>query len=226
MRIFALFAALAAAVLLPAATHADNPQLVGTVGPGYTIALVDSTGKAVTQLAPGTYDVLVHDRADIHNFHLLGPGVDVSTEVDFVGDRTFTVTFRDGDYAFVCDPHSDAMAGKFTAGTGSGSSTGSSSTGSSSTGTPKQGTTAKAASARVGPGRTLAFPARLAHGKYVITVRDLSAADNLHLRGPGVDRRTGVAFRGTAKWTVVLKAGRYRVYSDAHTGLTRTLAVT
>ena len=59
----------------------------------------------------------------------------------------------------------------------------------------------------------------------MITVHDLSAADNLHLKGPGVDRKTGVAFRGTVKWTVTLKAGTYRAGSDAHKSLAHTVKV-
>jgi hypothetical protein len=217
MRTFALLTGLAAAALLPAATRADNPQLVGTVGPGFTITLVDSAGKAVEQLEPGTYDLVVHDLAAIHNFHLSGPGVDVSTAVDFVGDRTFTIDVRDGTYSYVCDPHSTAMAGKFTVASDYGSSGPTTTTGK---------VTVKSIAARVGPGRTLTFPGKLAHGKYLITVRDASATDNVHLRGPGVNRRTGVAFRGTAKWSVTLKAGRYRAWSDAHPSLARTVAVT
>src|SRR5215210_5640425 len=60
MRTFVLLVALAAAALLPAATRADNAQLVGTVGPGYTISLVDAAGKSVESLEPGTYDLVVH----------------------------------------------------------------------------------------------------------------------------------------------------------------------
>src|SRR4051794_38064692 len=186
MRTFAFFAALAAAALLPAATRADNPQLVGTVGPGYTISLVDGSGNNVSHLDPGTYDLVLHDRADIHNFHLTGPGVDVTTTVEFVGDRTFTVTFKDGTYAYFCDPHSDVMRGSLGVGADSGTDYGSSST-------PTKTATTKSIAARVGPGRALTFPARLVHGRYAITVRDASPRDNLHLRGPGVDRRTGVA---------------------------------
>jgi hypothetical protein len=84
---------------------------------------------------------------------------------------------------------------------------------------------AKAIAGRVGPGRTISFARVLAKGKYVITVRDLSAADNLHFKGPGVDRKTGVAVRGTVKWTVVLKAGTYRVGSDAHKTLAHGVKV-
>ena len=211
MRTFALVFALAAAALLPAATAADNPQLVGTVGPGFDISLVNASGNDVRQLDPGTYDLLVHDRSAEHNFHLAGPGVNVATEVDFVGDWKATITLRDGRYSFVCDPHSSVMAGNFTADT------------------PPVVTTPvvkpKAITARVGPGSTLAFPAKLAKGRYAITVRDLSARDNLHLRGPGVNRKTGIAARGTATWTVTLAAGRYKVWSDAHPKLVRTAVV-
>jgi hypothetical protein len=80
-------------------------------------------------------------------------------------------------------------------------------------------------SARVGPARSLAFPTRLAAGRYTVAVRDLSSRDNLHLRGPGVDRKTGVAFKGTARWSVSLRAGTYRVLSDAHPALARTVVV-
>ena len=78
---------------------------------------------------------------------------------------------------------------------------------------------------RIGPGPSLTAPARLAKGRYAITVRDASATDNLHLKGPGVDRKTGIAFKGQTHWTVTLKAGSYRVFSDAHHTLTRTIRV-
>jgi hypothetical protein len=78
---------------------------------------------------------------------------------------------------------------------------------------------------RVGPGRTLAAPARLSAGRYAVTARDASAADSLHLKGKGVDRKTGVVFKGQAHWTVTLKGGSYRVFSDAHPTLTRTIRV-
>jgi len=210
MRTLALVFALAAAALLPAATAADNPQLVGTVGPGFDISLVDGSGNDIHHLDPGTYDLQIHDRSDIHNFHLTGPGVNVSTDIDFVGDRTFTVTLKDGTYTFVCDPHNTAMRGTLIVGT--------------PPATPV--VKPKAIAARVGPGATLAFPAKLAAGRYVVTVRDLSARDNLHLKGVGVNRKTGVAARGTARWAVTLISGRYRVSSDAHPKLARIVTVT
>jgi hypothetical protein len=200
----------AASLALAGPTGADNPQLVGNVGPGYSISLHDAAGNAVTHVDPGTYTLVVHDQADIHNFHLSGPGVDVATDVETTGDQTFTVTFAQGTYTFLCDAHPTTMHGTFTAGTVT---------------PPPPPPSAKAIAGRVGPGRTISFARVLAKGKYVITVRDLSAADNLHFKGPGVDRKTGVAFRGTVKWTVVLKAGTYRVGSDAHKTLAHGVKV-
>ena len=212
MRIVLLAAALAGFLVAVSSTGADNGQLVGSVGPGFGISLKDSSGAAVQHLASGTYSLLVHDLSEEHNFHLSGPGVDVTTDVVFTGDQTFTITVTNGTYNFICDVHSTSMHGKFTAGTTSPPTT-----------TPAP--TPKPLTLRVGPGRTLAAPARLSKARYAITVRDASAADNLHLKGPGVDRKTGVTFKGQVHWTVTLKAGSYRVSSDAHRTLARTIRV-
>ncbi len=212
MRIPFLAAAGVAALVLAGPTAADNSMLVGTVGPGFSISLHDSAGNAVTQLDPGTYTLLVHDMSDIHNFDLSGPGVSAKTDIDFVGDQTFTVTFVEGRYTYVCDAHFATMHGKLTVGNPPAPP-------------PPPAPKAHPLTVHVGPGHVLAFPKGLAIGKYAITVHDLSAGDNLHLKGPGVDRKTGVAFRGTVKWTVNLKAGTYHVSSDAHKTLTRTVKV-
>ena len=87
--------------------------LDGTVGPGFTIALTQN-GSPVTTLPAGTYTLNVNDQADIHDFHLTGPGVDVSTDVAFKGTKSFTITLKAGSYHFQCDPHSSAMNGDFT----------------------------------------------------------------------------------------------------------------
>jgi len=214
MRIVLIAAACAASLVAASPTGAADGQLVGSVGPGFGISLKDAGGVTVTHLAAGTYTLLVHDLSEEHNFHLSGPGVDVTTDVGFTGDRTFTITVTDGIYNFICDVHSTTMHGRFTGGTTALPST---------TTTPAPA--AKPVTLRVGPGRTLAAPARLATGRYAITVRDTSVADNLHLKGLGVDRKTGVAFKGQARWSVTLKAGSYRVFSDAHRTLTRTIHV-
>ena len=59
----------------------------------------------MTHLDPGTYTINVNDQADIHNFDLFGPGVKESTGVDTTGTTTWTVTFTDGTYNYVCDAH-------------------------------------------------------------------------------------------------------------------------
>jgi hypothetical protein len=212
MRIAFLAAAGAATLVLAGPTAADNPMLVGNVGPGFSISLRDPAGNAVTQIDPGTYTLLVHDQSDLHNFDLSGPGVSVKTDIEFVGDQTFTVTFVEGRYSYVCDAHFASMNGKLVVGTPPPLP-------------PPPVPKAKPIGVRVGPGRTISFPRALTIGRYLITVRDLTAADNLHLKGPGVDRKTGVKFRGTVKWAVTLKAGSYRVRSDAHTSLVRTVKV-
>jgi hypothetical protein len=214
MRIVLIALAIGCCLVAAAPTTAEPLPLIGSVGPGFGISVTDSNGAALKHLDPGTYVLLVHDLSEEHNFHLSGPGVDVATDVTFVGDKTFTITVTDGTYNFVCDVHASRMHGLFTVGA-----------------TPPPATTTTPAPAarsltfRVGPGRALAAPARLSAGSYAITVRDASAADNLHVKGKGVDRKTGIAFKGQAHWAVTLKAGSYRVFSDAHPGLTRTIRV-
>ena len=41
----------------------------------------------------------------MHNFHLTGPGVDVSTEVGETGEKSFDIELQAGEYRFQCDPH-------------------------------------------------------------------------------------------------------------------------
>ena len=99
----ALAAALAAALPAVAAT----PVFKGTVGPGFTISMASKPKVA------GKTKIVVNDKADDHNFHLTGPGVNVKTSVAAKGVKTFTVTLKKGTYKFVCDPHL-FMKGSFT----------------------------------------------------------------------------------------------------------------
>lgn len=101
--------ALLLAVLLPDA--AVGKTYYGVVGPGFTISLENAKGKAVTRVRAGTHTVKVDDRSSSHNFHLRGPGVNRKTGVDFVGKRTWSVTFTPGKYRYVCDPHRSHMRG-------------------------------------------------------------------------------------------------------------------
>jgi hypothetical protein len=194
----------------------DNPVLTGDVGLNdqFTISLTDSQGVKVTHLDSGMYTLVVHDRSSLHNFHLVGPGTDVTTDVAGTGDRTFTVTLADGTYVFQCDPHAaGGMKGSFTVGNPA------------TTTIPAK--PAKV-TARIGPGSRIAVSgaSSLAPGKVVITVRDTSRLDNFHLRGPGVDKATGVLFRGTTTWSITVRPGTYVFRSDRHAKLRGSFTVT
>ena len=52
------------------------------------------------------------------------------------------------------------------------------------------------------------------NGAALIVVRDTSSTQNVHLTGPGLNRSTGVAFRGSVTWKVTLRPGTYRIRSD------------
>ena len=112
----ALLAAIGAAALVTTGSgSAAAPKTVtGTVGPGFTIGLT-MQGKKVTKLKTGTpYRFVISDRADIHDFHLSGPGFNrVLTSVDFTGTKTFVLRLKKGSYRFVCDPHASFMHGSF-----------------------------------------------------------------------------------------------------------------
>lgn len=101
--------AVAALLAIPfaASALAAATPLTGTVGPGFTISMKKPT-KA------GAYKLTVNDKADIHNFHITGPGVNKKTSVGGKGTTTWTLTFRKGTYKFVCDPHASSMKGSFT----------------------------------------------------------------------------------------------------------------
>jgi hypothetical protein len=106
------------AVLVFAASpsSAALPKLVGTVGPSFTITL-KKNGVRVTKLKPGRYIFVIRDRANIHNFHLRGPGLNRAlTSVGFVGTKTFTFRLRAGRYTYFCDPHSTEMRRSFRVG--------------------------------------------------------------------------------------------------------------
>ena len=169
--------------------------LLATVGSStapdaFQISLTDSTGAKVTHVDPGQYTITVHDYATLHNFHLTGPGVDQATGVETASTATWNVTFTDGTYRYLCDAHPTSLRGSFTSGT------------------VVAPPPVKKLVAQVGPKRTISLKSAsgarvksLPAGKYKLTVKDVTKADNFHLIAPGVNRKTGVAFRGTTTWT-------------------------
>ncbi len=212
---------------------AAEPALRGSVGPGFTISLADASGAVVTSPAAGTYELEVEDKSSEHDFHLTGPGVDVSTTVDEIGTRKFTVTLRDGVYTFVCDPHPTRMNGTFTVGTptappppptggGTGPGTGAGAT------RPPSAPVGSRLVLTAGPGFsiTLRTPAgkkvtRLRPGAYVVVARDRSASHNARLRGAGTARATTVPFVGEQTWRLVLRKGVLTYQCDPHAATMR-----
>ena len=59
----------------------------------------------------GAYAITVHDRGAIHNFHLVGPGVNQKTGVGAVKTYSWRVTLKRGTYKFSCDVHTSVMHG-------------------------------------------------------------------------------------------------------------------
>ncbi|MDX6510570.1 MAG: hypothetical protein QOE36_74 [Gaiellaceae bacterium] len=219
IRVLVVGALAALTVLLPASTPAQTNALSAVVGPGFNIGLFDASGARVVHLDPGTYSITVQDKADIHNFHLTGPGVDMATDPEFVGTVTWTVTLVDGSYHFQCDPHSTQMKGNFTVG---------SVPAPKPKPKPKVATltaTAGAQSVSLKSTSGAGVTTRKA-GKVKIVVHDKSAKQNFHLVGPGVDRKTGLAFTGTATWTLTLRVGKYHYWSDAAPKAKHALKIT
>jgi plastocyanin len=90
----------------PAGVVTPASKLVLTSGPGFSITLKTSAGKAVKTLKTGTYTVVVRDRAAIHNAHLIAPGFTRATTVPFVGTATWKVKLaKPGTLRFQCDSH-------------------------------------------------------------------------------------------------------------------------
>jgi Copper binding proteins, plastocyanin/azurin family len=206
-----------AAVSIPAAatgsSSAPNVTLTGVVGPGFTISLRNADGSTVRHLDPGTYDIAVTDNAIEHNFHLSGPGVDQATVIETTGAVTWTVTFTDGTYRFVCDPHAASMRGTFTVGN-----------------VPPPPPPPGKLSGKV-TARTITLTNAgsrvnsLIENTYRVTVSDTSKKQNFHLTGPGVNKKTGVGARTKVTWTVRLRPGKYTYRSDKSRRLKRTFTV-
>jgi plastocyanin len=58
---------------------------------------------------------------------------------------------------------------------------------------------------------------RLKPGTYTFVVFDRSTVHNFHLKGPGIDKKTPVAFLGTKTWArLKLKKGKYNYWCDPH----------
>ena len=107
--------ALVAAVLIVAVApaFAATAPLKGEVGPGFSIE-VKKANKDLKTIKAGTYKIKVEDKSSIHNFHLMGPGLNKKTGVGFTGETTWTIKLKPGKYTYQCDPHAfSGMKGSF-----------------------------------------------------------------------------------------------------------------
>jgi hypothetical protein len=105
-RIALLAAGLVTALALAAPIGATSSvtKLTGTVGPGFTITLKKGTAKVKT-LKAGSYKITVNDKSNIHDFHLMGPGVNKKTGVAFMGKVSWSLSLKKGSYTYRSDAH-------------------------------------------------------------------------------------------------------------------------
>ena len=223
MRRFLGCSVAALAVAVPATVLAGVESLTGAVGPEFTISLVKGDGSRLITADPGQFRVSVDDLSEFHSFHLRGPGVDVGTQLEFIGQQEFDVTFVDGRYEFFCDAHPTQMRGQFTVGTPP---------------PPPPPPPAPPPPPPVRLPRLAGFVGAAAislkragvnvkktlrAGTYLLTVTDRSSKNNFHLTGRGINRKTGIAAKPRVTWRVVLRRGVvYTFKSDADPKLKKT----
>jgi plastocyanin len=107
------FTVAAAAAILVSPVQAKSSGLTGEVGPGYSIE-VKKGNRDLKTIKAGRYRIKVEDKASIHNFHLIGPGLNKKTGISFTGETTWTIKLKPGTYTYQCDPHaSSGMKGHF-----------------------------------------------------------------------------------------------------------------
>jgi plastocyanin len=79
--------------------------------------------------------------------------------------------------------------------------------------------------AEVGPGYTIEVQKAgkdlktIKAGTYRIKVEDKASIHNFHLKGPGLNKKTGISFKGETTWKIKLKPGRYTYQCDPHAAL-------
>jgi plastocyanin len=101
-------ACVAALAVAPASAATDDrpsalPRIKGHVGPGFEISINKASVPA------GRYKLIVKDEGTIHNFHILGTGVDKATGIPETGTFKFRIRLSPGTYQIQCDQHSASM---------------------------------------------------------------------------------------------------------------------
>ena len=92
-----------AATPKPTPTPTPAPKLLATVGPKATITLRSASGAPLKTVKAGTYSIVVRDRSKIHNFHLVGVGVNKKSSVAAVATTTWKLKLSKGVLRFYSD---------------------------------------------------------------------------------------------------------------------------
>jgi len=208
-RLIAIIAVPVGAVAVFLATAgAQGEPLIATVGTndGFDIALRHQDGRMVERIPPGTYTIRVRDFSRLHNFHLASnsdASVDFRTELEFVGEQDFTVTFKNGHrYAYACEPHWQTMNGEFFVAA-------------PIVPPPPRPKVATLRGSVSASGAATLSVRSVKAAVYRIAVRDRSARYNFRLKGRGVNKATTARFKGSVTWRVRFAKGVYRFGSDA-----------
>ena len=87
----------------------DSFALKGEVYPtAFKIEMKNAANKKLTTVKAGVYRMKVEDPSTIHNFRLIGPGLNRATSVVGKTETVCTVRLKRGTYRFLCsgDPES------------------------------------------------------------------------------------------------------------------------
>ena len=91
-----------------------RPKLLATVGPKATISLRSATGAVLRTVKAGTYSIVVRDRSKVHNFHLVGKGVNRRSTLAGATTVTWTVKLQAGVLRFYSDKAPKTVKGSVT----------------------------------------------------------------------------------------------------------------
>lgn len=101
----------------PAPAPKSAPRLIATVGPKATISLRSASGAVLRNgVEAGTYAIVVRDRSTVHNFHLVGPGVNRRTALAGTAATTWNVKLAKGVLRFYSDRAPKAVKGSIRVG--------------------------------------------------------------------------------------------------------------
>ena len=98
----------------PTAPPPTRPKLLATVGPGATISLRNAKGTVLRTVKAGTYSIVVRDRSKVHNFHLVGKGVNRKSTLVGATTVTWTVRLQAGLLRFYSDRAPKTVKGSVT----------------------------------------------------------------------------------------------------------------